>query len=632
MNTKDLFQLIFENSATGKSLTQPGGEIHVNRAFADMLGYTSDELQQVNWKKISHPDDIEPTTQLVEKLLRGPETMGQMDKRYIHKNGQVVETHLKTYLQRDTKGKPLFFITDIFDITDQRKVEREVEENRRFLQTITSEVQEVIFALDPAGKFLFSDGKGLQKLGLKPGEVVGQYAPDVYRDYPEVVDAINRSLSGNLVKVTRLQVDQVVFETTFQPIFDKKHRLTMVAGLAVDVTESVHKEDDLRKSEQWYKSLFRKNESVMLMIDPATGNIKDANPAACSFYGWSHEELCRKKIMEINTMPVEDVVSRMNEAREDRHSHFFFQHRLSTGAIRFVEVYSTPVQFENDTLLFSIIHDITERKKIEDKLIEARETLEKRVQERTMALEILNRELAFKNKELEEFTYITSHDLQEPLLSLTTCSEMLKEEYGGNLDNDGHRCLSYIHDSAIRMRKQVKALQQYTLLGHESITPEIDLQEVVDKAISRIKLTPELPETQFFTGKLPVISGYASDLEILFYELFSNAIIYRREGVKPVITISCSEKSNEWEFSVRDNGIGISGKYCDKVFTLFRRLHNRHEYVGIGIGLAFCKKIVSQHGGQIWVESELGQGALFKFTIPSKKEFDSALSYQEINY
>lgn len=249
--------------------------------------------------------------------------------------------------------------------------------------------------------------------------------------------------------------------------------------------------------------------------------------------------------------------------------------------------------------------------------------LEQKVRERTEALlkrEAMlaeqNRKLKEQNKELEQFTYITSHDLQEPLRSLVSFTELLEKEFAGTLDGNGNLYIDFISQSSRRMQALVKGLLDYSRIGRKKELVEVDCNQLVDEVLTDITVTITESNAKIIVCDLPKLKGYSTELRQLFQNLISNAIKFRKKEVIPEIKIFAKEQENDWLFSVKDNSIGIDPKDMHKLFVIFKRLHDRDEYEGTGIGLAHCKKIIDLHCGVIWAESTLGQGSTFNFTIP----------------
>lgn len=248
---------------------------------------------------------------------------------------------------------------------------------------------------------------------------------------------------------------------------------------------------------------------------------------------------------------------------------------------------------------------------LEQKVKERTETLLKR--EITLAEQ--NRKLKNQNKELEQFTYITSHDLQEPLRTLVSFTELLEKEFAGKLEGNGDIYIDFISQSSRRMQELVKGLLDYSRIGREKQLVEVDCNQIVKDVLSDMAITLAESKAKISVGNLPKLKGYSTELRQLFQNLISNAVKFRKKDVIPEVKIAVQEEKENWLFSIQDNSIGIDEKDMHKLFVIFKRLNNRDEYEGTGIGLAHCKKIVELHGGTIWAESKLGEGSTFKFTI-----------------
>lgn len=231
------------------------------------------------------------------------------------------------------------------------------------------------------------------------------------------------------------------------------------------------------------------------------------------------------------------------------------------------------------------------------------------------AMKAYARELEFRNKELEQFVYIASHDLQEPLLTVRNFIDLLRIEYGSMFDEQAEQYLEYISESAERMKDLIKGLLDYARLGsHQSKNP-VNCNLIVDSIKSDLAELIESTGAQIHYQNLPVISGYENAIKQLFENLIGNSLKFRRNDVVPEIHITAVSDDHYWQFEVKDNGIGIEDRYKHKIFALFQRLHSRTDYEGYGVGLSYCKKIVELHSGEIFVESTLGKGSRFCFTL-----------------
>lgn len=265
------------------------------------------------------------------------------------------------------------------------------------------------------------------------------------------------------------------------------------------------------------------------------------------------------------------------------------------------------------------------------KLVLLNERLEKIVAKRTQALrqEISQRkraqaalarqarDLARSNADLQQFAYVASHDLQEPLRMVASYTQLLSKRYKGKLDQDADEFIGYAVDGVVRMQALIKALLEYSRVGTRGKElVRTDCGKVMEETLANLQGAIEETGALITTTVLPTVRGDATQLGQLFQNLVGNAIKFCKDGT-PCIHVSAERKSGAWEFAVKDNGIGIDSENLDRIFEIFQRLHTPAEYPGTGIGLALCKKIVERHGGTMWVESEPDSGSTFFFTIPA---------------
>jgi len=225
-------------------------------------------------------------------------------------------------------------------------------------------------------------------------------------------------------------------------------------------------------------------------------------------------------------------------------------------------------------------------------------------------------ELARSNRDLEQFAYVASHDLQEPLRMVAAYTQLLAERYAGKLDENADKYIRYALEGALRMQTLVTDLLTFSRVGRNRKSIPLAGDAVVREALENLQAALQESGAVVHYETLPTVSGDRTQLVQLFQNLIGNAIKFRGEKT-PVVTVSANRSATEWEFSVSDNGIGIAAEHAEAIFVIFQRLHTRAEYPGNGVGLAICKKIVEQHGGRISVESKAGEGASFKFTLPA---------------
>ncbi len=266
--------------------------------------------------------------------------------------------------------------------------------------------------------------------------------------------------------------------------------------------------------------------------------------------------------------------------------------------------------------------EINDRKKIEEQLQQAKAELENRVVERTAALgkaneqlQQLNNELSQSNQELEQFAYVASHDLREPLRMVSSFTKLLAQRYSGQLDNEADTIINFAVDGATRMETFINDLLTYSRVGiNQKSFQTTNCQIVLEEALSHLDLLVQETSAVVKFSALPTIRGDKAQLVQLFQNLIDNAIKYH-SSKPPQIEIGAQFQKEQWLFWFQDNGIGIEPKHHKRIFQIFQRLHTRQQYSGTGIGLAICQKIVERHGGGIWVESESGKGSTFYFTL-----------------
>jgi light-regulated signal transduction histidine kinase (bacteriophytochrome) len=233
-----------------------------------------------------------------------------------------------------------------------------------------------------------------------------------------------------------------------------------------------------------------------------------------------------------------------------------------------------------------------------------------------IAINRMTEQLINSNKELSQFAYIASHDLQEPLRMVSSFLTRLEQQYNDQLDDKGRQYIHFATDGAKRMRTMILDLLQYSSVGNMNYAfEEIDMNTFMQDFMRLNKESIEEKNALITWGDLPTIKATRTPLFQVFQNLISNGIKYQKPGSRPEIDIQASETPTHWQFSISDNGIGVEKQFYDKIFVVFQRLHNKNEYSGTGIGLAICKKIIESHQGQIWVESVVGQGSTFYFTI-----------------
>jgi light-regulated signal transduction histidine kinase (bacteriophytochrome) len=240
-----------------------------------------------------------------------------------------------------------------------------------------------------------------------------------------------------------------------------------------------------------------------------------------------------------------------------------------------------------------------------------------RVEEVNARLEAQTSELARSNSDLEQFAYVASHDLQEPLRKVASFCQLLQRRYGGKLDERADQYIAFAVDGAQRMQRLINDLLAFSRIGRTTAEfARVDLDAVMTEVAAQVESTRKYADGEVTWSDLPTVLGDEPLLATLLANLVSNALKFRRPDYPPRVQVSARAAGDEWEITCRDNGIGVDAEFADKIFMIFQRLHPKDAYPGTGIGLAIAKKIVEYHGGRIWVDPEVEEGTVIRFTLP----------------
>jgi len=502
------------------------------------------------------------------------------------------------------------------ELTERKKAEKMLQESEERFRSLIETTSDWIWEVDQNGIYTYSSPKIIDILGYRPEEIIGKTPFDLMPfDEADYVKKIFQSIVQSQKPFELLEnMNQhkdgrlITLETSGVPIFDKNGEFQGYRGIDRDITERKKAEETIRESEEKFKGIFDfAADALHLMVGD---KFIDNNQKAIQMYGYkTKEEMLGTTPMDISPerqpdgqLSSEKAIQYIQEALAGKPQIFYWKHkRRDTGELFDVEVMLSSIVLGGKTYLLASERDITERMKAEREL------------KRTME------ELKISNEELEQFAYVASHDLQEPLRMVASFTQLLQQRYQDKLDQDANEFINFAVDGATRMQGLINDLLILSRVGtrgnpFKATDMNIILQDVLDNVTQSIKET----DATITNDPLPVVIADDSQMIQLLQNLISNAIKFHG-GEPPRIHVSGEVKANEGIFSVKDNGIGIDSKYFEKIFVIFQRLHKKEKYGGTGIGLAVCKKIVQRHGGKIWVESELGKGSTFYFTINKTK-------------
>ncbi|HEU5330488.1 MAG TPA: PAS domain S-box protein [Thermomicrobiales bacterium] len=392
-----------------------------------------------------------------------------------------------------------------------------------------------------------------------------------------------------------------------------------VASLETQVAERRQVEEALSQSlrqaeaaEAQFRGLLEAAPDGIVIVDH-TGTIQLVNRMTELLFGYNRNELLGQ--------PVELLIPEQLRDQHVTHRTGYMARpatrpmgvglellgRCKDGREFPVEISLSPLHMGTDLLVTAVIRDISRRRQAEREL---RDTAARLARQTT--------ELARSNAELEQFAYVASHDLQEPLRMVASYTQLLARRYRGRLDDDADEFIGYAVDGATRMQQLIQDLLTYSRVGTRGLHVEpVNCTAVAERVVADLHAAITESAATVTIGPLPTLPGDRMQLGQLFQNLIANAIKYHGEA-PPEVALAATREGQFWHFTVQDNGIGIAPEYAERIFVIFQRLHTQTEYSGTGIGLAICRKIVERHGGRIWVEPTPGPGATFHFTLPAE--------------
>ena len=478
------------------------------------------------------------------------------------------------------------------------------------LQKIVDEVEDyAILLLDREGH-IENWNKGAEKTkGYKASEIIGQHYRVFYpkelqeQRLPEKL--LEQATREGKVRIEGWRIkkngERFWANVVLTAIHDDSGEVIGFTKVTRDLTEKKISEEIIRQSEERYHKMVAEIQDYAILLIDTAGKIENWNKGAERIKGYAASEVLGRNFRMF--YPPEDVAAgkpdRLLEkaAREGRAQEEGWRVRKDgtrfCASVTITALHNTAGEVIGFT---KVTRDLTEVKKAESLLLHMQK-------------------MEARNDELEQLTYITSHDLQEPLRNISSLIDMFVDDYAAKLDKEGKEILQFIRAGTVRMSQLINGLLDYGRLGRHAELTEIDTRELTQAVLSDFNTLINQTGARVILGTLPKIKGYETEFRFLLQNLVGNALKFRRPDAAPVIEIWAEPLNGNWKFAVKDNGIGIEPKYRDRIFLIFQRLHSRQDFDGSGIGLAHCKRIVDMHHGDIWVNSEPGQGSTFYFTI-----------------
>jgi len=616
--SQDFAQALIRSSGTGIYIVQEGKFQYVNRLFQEMTGYAEGELIGTNSLALVHPDD---RGLVRNKAIEAPKrhSPSQYEYRAIRKSGEVMWV-LENVTSTEYEGKPAT-VGSFNDITERKQAEEALGQSEERYRTILEEMEDSYFEMDLSGHYTFFNDSLCRSLGYSREELLGaSYRTHMTEeDAKAIFKAFNRTYrtgkpnKGLSYEVVRKDGSTGFDELSAFPLRSQEGKIIGFRGIGHDITERKRAEEALRQSEERYRTILENIEDGYYEVDLG-GSFTFFNDSLCRSLGYSRDEMMG---MNFRVFTPEEDVKTVYKAFSQVYRTvkpivgFSWRSVRKDGTKGFAEASVSLLRNQAGEIIGfrGVSRDVTERKRAERE----REALLKDMRK-------INRKLEQSNKELQDFVYIASHDLREPLRKMTSFGTLLQDSLKGKLDEDQRENFEFMIDGATRMQMMIDDLLAYSRVATKAKPSEaVDLNEVIED-LKKLELAIRLDETK---GTIHVpetllrVNGDPSQIHQLFQNLIGNGLKFYREGIPPEITIRTYQIDDDMvRVEIEDNGIGVDEEYYEQIFTMFKRLHSRTRYEGSGIGLAVCKKIVNRLGGDIGVKSNPGEGATFWFTLP----------------
>ncbi|MBN8554750.1 MAG: PAS domain S-box protein [Deltaproteobacteria bacterium] len=594
--------LKFENSfrfnSVGMALIEPTGQfLKANATLCKMLGYSEEEMKTKSFPMITHPEDLEKSFDIFQRLVKGELEWAHIEKRYLHKSGKVIQAILSSSFVREEDGTPLYFISVVQDISERKRAEDELLNSERRVVNMMKVAPVGIYQTDVERDCIYVNDRWCELTGLSSQEVTGNsWIKSVYQeDVRDVEQELKRCQESKDVFSLEYRLRKSTGEITWVhgreiPLRDEKGALVGYMGAIQDISKI--KEAEKVRERLIYildatpdivgifdihgKSIYL-NEAAREVLGLDADDL-DVGQTSWEMYPTWAEELIRNQGIPAASRDgfwKGETSIIHHDGREIPLSQIILAHKNKDGV---VEYFST------------IGRDMSRQKEF-------------------MA------ELARSNTELEQFAYVASHDLQEPLRMIVSYLQFLDLEYREQLSPEADEYLHFAVNGAKRMSRLIKDLLTYSKVGRSEFkTKSVDCGAILDVVQEQLRTMIQQAEGLVEVGPLPTVNADESQLMRLFQNLMENAIKYRGK-ISPKVKVSAHQQSGKWVFCVSDNGRGFEMKDVNRIFRLFQRLHDREEYPGSGIGLAIAKSIVERHGGKIWAESKVNEGSNFYFTL-----------------
>ena len=589
--TNEFMRTLLDATDDAMSLLAADGTfLYVNSAMAAKVGRPRDELLGMCAFDLFSPEVAEHRRRILDEALRSG-----TPARYVDQDGD------RYYEVRvfPRAGRAAFYF---HDISEARLREQRHREHEEIFRAVTESAVDAIFCKDLDRRYTLANPAMERLLNLPAAEIMGKSAEDIFG--PEAVAAIEEADGPAFAGKPNTGFwtidvgdNRHTFHVVEVPLLDTDGSVSGICGIVRDISELKESERALQEKEFLVESA-----SSVIATTSLDGVMTYANPAFLATWGFdSLDEVLGNpfsRFWMVEHVLDEIMASLLGEGKWTGE----IEARRKDGSLFDVQVQAAAIRDNEGELvgLMSSSIDITERK-------EAEKALARRAEE-----------LGRSNTELEQFAYVASHDLQEPLRMVSSYVQLLERRYKDRLDDNANDFIGFASDGAKRMQAMIidlLALSRVSTAAQPFVP--IQTEEVFDRAVTYLEILIDERGAVVERGPLPRVEVDPIQFTQLFQNLLSNAVKFCPR--QPRVDVTAEQVDGEWIFSVQDNGVGIAAEDHERVFVIFNSLHNRQEHGGNGIGLAIAKRIVERHGGRIWVESEEGKGATFYFSVPAER-------------
>ncbi|MGZ3822046.1 MAG: PAS domain S-box protein, partial [Mucilaginibacter sp.] len=587
-----------------------GNFTDANESMCKMTGYSKEELLKLKVDNVIDPEQLK-----IDPIIHGYHKEGRSfirERRILRKDRTTfdVEINVKKFAEDQV-------LVIARDITERKIAEELILKEKELSETIINSLPGIFYLRDQNGRGLRWNrnletvtGYGAQEINgavlrefIVPEDqgIISETAEKVFKDGYAYTEA----------KVLTKEGTRIPFLLTGKPIVYEDQLCLL--GTGIDISSRIKAEEALRQSEANLKTIMDATDIAYVLLDKEL-SVVAYNHMAIKFVNSQFHQNPVKGDKLADYFPKErygQFLSYTETVLKGENISYEINYPQTDGSAFWYSVRMFPIA-NNQNEIFGLmieVANVTDRKLSDIQLRELNESLQKHA-----------RELAISNAELEQFAYVASHDLQEPLRMVTSFMAQLERKYSSILDEKGRQYINFAMDGAKRMKQIILDLLEFSRVGHlEDDQEDVDVNQLIKEIIILHRKQIEETKAKITYSNLPNLHSYRTAIRQVFQNLISNSLKYCEKDETPIINITCQEAKKFWQFSVSDNGIGINEEYFDKIFIIFQRLHNKEDYSGTGMGLAITKKIVENLGGKIWVGSREGKGSTFYFTVPKPK-------------